>query len=166
MVSSFLIFSKQGWTTSLFFLIGVHEVAKSQTRLKHLTHTQSCFTVLHTFLLCSEVNQLCVVVESLSWVLLLVAPWTAACQTSLSSTIFQSLVKLMPIESKRLSSHLILWHPLILLPSIFQSFPASAICIYIYIYCLLDLLPTLASSPLSTSLKSTKLSSLNTSKSY
>ena len=48
-------------------------------------------------------------------------PWTAARQASLSITNSQSLLKLMPIESVVPSSHLILCHPLILLPSIFPS---------------------------------------------
>ena len=46
-------------------------------------------------------------------------PWTAALQTSLSFTISQSLLKLMYIESMVPSNHLILCHPLLLLPSIF-----------------------------------------------
>ena len=45
-------------------------------------------------------------------------PWTAACQASLSITNFQSLLKLMSIESVMKSTHLILCHPLLLLPSI------------------------------------------------
>ena len=44
------------------------------------------------------------------------APWTAACQASLSFTVYQSLLKLM---SKMLSNHLILCHSLLLLPSTF-----------------------------------------------
>ena len=48
-------------------------------------------------------------------------PWTAACQASLSFTISQNLLKLMSVESVMPSSHLILWHPLLLLPSIFPS---------------------------------------------
>ena len=39
----------------------------------------------------------------------------------LSSTIFWSLLKFMPIESVMPSNHLILCHPLLLLPSIFPS---------------------------------------------
>ena len=57
----------------------------------------------------------------LSHVQLLVTPWTAAHQASLSITNFQSLLKLMSIESVMLSNHLILCHPLLLLPSIFPS---------------------------------------------
>ena len=47
--------------------------------------------------------------------------WTAARQASLSCTISQSLLKLMSIESVMPSNHLILYHPLLLLPSIFPS---------------------------------------------
>ena len=48
-------------------------------------------------------------------------PWTAACQASLSITNFRSLLKPMSIESVMPSNHLILCHPLLLLPSIFPS---------------------------------------------
>ena len=48
-------------------------------------------------------------------------PWTAACQSSLSITNFWSLPKLMSIETVMPSNHLILCHPLLLLPSIFPS---------------------------------------------
>ena len=49
-------------------------------------------------------------------------PWTAEHQASLSITNSRSLLKLMPIESVMPSNHLILCHPLLLLPSIFPSF--------------------------------------------
>ena len=48
-------------------------------------------------------------------------PWTAACQASLSITSSWSLLKLMSIESVMPSNHLILCHPLLLLPSVFPS---------------------------------------------
>ena len=48
-------------------------------------------------------------------------PWTAAHQVSLSITISWSLLKLMSIEEVMPSNHLILCHPLLLLPSIFPS---------------------------------------------
>ena len=48
-------------------------------------------------------------------------PWTAACQASLSIIKSQSLLKLMSIESVMPSNHLIVCHPLLLLPSIFPS---------------------------------------------
>jgi len=48
-------------------------------------------------------------------------PWTAAHQASLPITNPQSLLKLMSIESVKPTNHLILCHPLLLLPSIFPS---------------------------------------------
>ena len=60
-------------------------------------------------------------VKSLSRVRLLATPWTAARQASLSITISRSLLKLVSIESVMPSNHLILCHPLLLLPLIFPS---------------------------------------------
>ena len=48
-------------------------------------------------------------------------PWTAAHQASLSFTISRNLLKLMSIQSVMPSNHLILCHPLLLLPSIFPA---------------------------------------------
>ena len=62
-----------------------------------------------------------IVVQSLSRVRLLWPPWTAPRQASLSFPISQSLLKLMSIQLVMLSNHLILCHPLLLLPSIFPS---------------------------------------------
>ena len=57
----------------------------------------------------------------LSRVQLFATPWTAALQASLSVTNSQSLHKLTSIESVMPSSHLILCHPLLLLPSILPN---------------------------------------------
>ena len=57
-------------------------------------------------------------VQSLSRVRLFATPWIAACQASLSIINSWSLLKLMPIELVMPSSHLILCHPFLLLPSI------------------------------------------------
>ena len=57
-------------------------------------------------------------VQSLSWVQLFETPWITACQASLSITNSWSSLKLMSIESVMPSSHLILFHPLLLLPPI------------------------------------------------
>ena len=65
-------------------------------------------------------RQLLSSVQSLSRVLLFATPWTAALQASQFITNYQSLLKLMSIESLMPSNHLILYHPL-LLPSIFAS---------------------------------------------
>jgi len=78
-------------------------------------------------------NLVVIVVQSLSHLQLFVTPWTAACQASLSFIISWSLLKLMSIESVMPSNHLILCHPLILLPSIFPKirifFSELAFCI-------------------------------------
>ena len=57
-------------------------------------------------------------VQSLSCVRLFVTPWNAARQASLSITNSRGSVKLMSIESVMPPSHLIVWHPLLLLPPI------------------------------------------------
>ena len=59
--------------------------------------------------------------QLLSHVQLYVTPRTAACQASLSNTNSWNLLILMSIESLMPSNHLILCHPLLLLPSIFLS---------------------------------------------
>ena len=73
-----------------------------------------CLLVLNTF------SNTCSV-QSLSHVWLFATPWTAACHASLSITKSWSLLKLMCIELVMPSNHLILCHPLLLLPSLFPS---------------------------------------------
>ena len=69
----------------------------------------------------------------LSRVLLFATPWTAARQPSLSFTVSQSLLKFLSTELVILSKHLILCHPLLLLPSVFPSIRVcsneSSVCI-------------------------------------
>ena len=60
-------------------------------------------------------------VQLLSHVRLFATPWTTALQASLSITNTRSAPKLMSIKSMISSNHLILCHPLLLLPSIFPS---------------------------------------------
>ena len=60
-------------------------------------------------------------VQLLSHVWLLATPWTVACQASLSVNNSQSLLKLMSLKLVMPSNHLILCHPLLLLPSNFLS---------------------------------------------
>ena len=71
-------------------------------------------------------------IQLLSRVQLFVTPEITACQASLSITNSRSLPKPMVIESVVPSNHLILCHPLLLLPSIFPSIRLfsneSAIC--------------------------------------
>ena len=59
-------------------------------------------------------------VQLLSHVQLFVTPWSAAYQASLSITNL-SVLKFMSIKSVMPSNHLILWCPLLLLPSIFPN---------------------------------------------
>ena len=71
-------------------------------------------------------------VQSLSHVQLFATPWTAARQASLSITNSWSLLRLMSTDMVMPSNHLILCHPLLLLPSIFPSIRVfsneSALC--------------------------------------
>ena len=71
-----------------------------------------CFQCFRFFF--SSVHLLC-------HIQLFATPWTAAHQASLSITNSWSLLKLMSITSVMPSNHLILCHPLLLLPSIFPS---------------------------------------------
>ena len=64
---------------------------------------------------------LCRSVQSLTCVQLFATPWTAAHQASLSITNSWSLLKLMSIESVTSPNHFMLYHPLLLLPSVFPS---------------------------------------------
>ena len=57
-------------------------------------------------------------IQSLSHVQLFATPWTAARQASLFITNSQSLLTLMSIELVIPSNHLILCHPLLLLPDL------------------------------------------------
>ena len=79
--------------------------------------TQTPILLMHFLLLLFQFNS----VQSLSHVRLFVTPWTTAHQASLSITNSWSLLKLMSFESVMPSNHLILCHPLLLLPSIFPS---------------------------------------------
>ena len=90
----------------------------------------------HSLLHCNthqDIRSICCCSVSHSGVSDSVIPWTAARQASLSFTISWSLIKLMSIESVMPSNHLILCHPLFLLPSIFPSIRIfsneSALCI-------------------------------------
>ena len=77
-----------------------------------------------------QLLKMLVVVQSLSPGRLFETPWTAACQASLSITNSQSLLKLMSIKTVMPSNHLILCHPILLLPSVFPasgSFPTWVI---------------------------------------
>jgi len=101
----------------------VHRVAKSKTQVKKWnTHTrmhtrQGYILAFCLFNLYAEFST----VQSLSHIQLFVTSRTAAHQASLSIINTQSLLKFMSIESVMSSNHLILCHPLLLLPSVFAS---------------------------------------------
>ena len=85
------------------------------------THSIVCLFIL--FMAFFAVKKLVTLIQSssvqlLSRVQLFVTPWKAACQASLSITNCQSLPKPMFIKSVMPSNHLILCHPLLLLPPI------------------------------------------------
>ena len=69
------------------------------------------------FNLCNQFSS----VQSLSHVRLFVIPWTAACQAYVSVINSRSLLKVTSIELVMPSNHLILCHPLLLLPSVLPS---------------------------------------------
>ena len=77
------------------------------------------FSIFETKFSLHSINFLSLIVQSLSRVWLCMTPWTTALQASLSFTVSQSLLKFMFIELMTPSRHLMLCHPLLLLPSIF-----------------------------------------------
>ena len=92
--------------------------------LKLIIYSVQCSLYFHPspdWFLATAFQIVPVPVQSLSCVWLFATPWNAACQASLSITNSQSLAKPMSIESVIPSNHLILSHPLLLLPSIFPS---------------------------------------------
>ena len=79
-------------------------VQNSVLWLFHLhTFIQMIVLVFFILLVCSLMFNSSLVIQLLSHVWLFATPWTAACQASLSSTISQSLLKFMSIESVMLS---------------------------------------------------------------
>ena len=98
----------------------IHTLVLPLVALRHCTTFLASLKWGKWYLPCKDIN-IIVVVQLLSCVLLFATPWTAARQISLSFTISLSLLKLMSIELVMSSNHLILYHPLLLLPSIFSS---------------------------------------------
>ena len=97
-----------------------------------LNNLQNAYLIQH-LILCSSYVQL------LSRVWLFVTPWTVAHKASLPITNSRSLLKLISIELVMPSNHLILCHPLVLLPSILPSIRVfsyeSVFCIRCPKYC-------------------------------
>ena len=84
------------------------------TKIPYTSVWISCYDLPHGYLHASSVHLL-------SCVWLFATPWTASRQVSLSITNSQSWPKPMSIKLVMPSNHLILCHPLLLLPSIFPS---------------------------------------------
>ena len=82
---------------------------------KLVTHKKTNIAWFHLY------EILTVVVQSRNCVQLFETPWTGACQASPSFIMSRSLPKFMFIALVMPSHHLILWHPLFLLPLIFSS---------------------------------------------
>ena len=92
------------------------EQLKNSDNFKTVVFLPFSFCIVYSCILLSLSS-----VQLLSHVWHVVVPWTATCQASPSITNYCSVLKLMPIESVMPFNHLILCHPLLLLPSIFPS---------------------------------------------
>ena len=117
--------SLKGWIDYLIYILVLSACCLAHGRPLILLNTVRNTKINNSYdIVLSSVSS----VQSLSHVRLFATPWTAACQASLSITNSRSLLKLMSIELVMPSNHLILCHPLLLLPSIFpsiRSFPMS-----------------------------------------
>ena len=117
------------------WLASVHGTTKSQKWLREWTRVILLLVSweISTFFFFLRNLHVVIVVQLLSCIWFFATPWTAAHHASLSSTIFQSLLKLMSIESMMPYNHLILFCPLLPLPSIFPKIRVfsneSALCI-------------------------------------
>ena len=114
----------------------IHGVAKSWTWLSYWTELNYLQNTLHEILQARILEWVSVQFSSVqffSHVRLFATPWTPARRASLSITNSWSLLKLVSIVLVMPSNHLILCHPLLLLPSIFPSIRVfsseSALCV-------------------------------------
>ena len=96
------------------YRIYIHRCTQRNLNTISLVSARTCTQMCSSYLV-SSVAQL---------FLTLVTSWTAAHQASLSITNSWSLLNLMSIKLVMQSNHLILCHPLLLLPSIFSSIRA------------------------------------------
>ena len=93
----------------MIFILSIHE--HSISFLRFVSLSISLIYVL-------EFSKFSSVIQSCP---LFTTPWTAVHQASLSFNICQSLLNLVSVESVKPSNHLVLCHPLLILPSIFPS---------------------------------------------
>ena len=105
--------------------VSTHSIVQIQSTGSTFRETESSFSLSVESWVMYPITRIlysmAFVVQSLSHVQIFATPWTAARQASLSFTTSQSLLKLMSIESVMPSNHLILYCPLLLLPSIFPA---------------------------------------------
>ena len=104
----------------IFFLQGFFLTQGSNSHLPHCNQILHCWATREAHMYVYVCACFCCC-GSLSHVQLFATISTAVRQASLSFTISWSLLKLMSIESTMPSKHLILYRPLLLLPSIFPS---------------------------------------------
>ena len=109
------------WRTIRKFLTKLNILFPYNPGIVHLVIYPIFFLFAHIFYHKHSAHECFSSVQLLSCARLFATPRTAACQASLSITNSQSLLKLMSIESVMPSNHLILCHPLLLLPSLFRS---------------------------------------------
>ena len=95
--------------TLLAFIVALFAICKIQKKLKCVSTHKWIKVMWYQF------------IQLFNLVRLFATPRTATRQASLSITNSQSLPKLMSIESVMPSNHLILFRPILLLPSIFPS---------------------------------------------
>ena len=132
------------WTAeSRIWLSSFHFVKRVDFKCSHHTHTHThthkkilcvdillylSMVIISQFTHTSKYAQIFIIAvgQLLSRIQLSAAPWTATHQAFLSFTTFQSLLKLMSIESVMPSNHFVLCWPLLLLPSIFLSIKVFA----------------------------------------
>ena len=100
--------SPQPSSSTFSHIQGAEEVITQRSEAGMLGVRLMAIQIPLRYLLCNLVA-----VQSLSHVRLFLAPRTAACQSSLSSTISRSWFRLMSIESVMLSNHLIPCHPIL-----------------------------------------------------
>ena len=102
--------------------LGIHKTSKQNERQWSIPRKISCLREKRNHRNCVICSGRLFAVQSFSHVQLFVTQWLQhARQAPLSSTVSQSLLQFMSIESVVLSNHLILCHLLLLLPSIFPS---------------------------------------------
>ena len=117
-LKSYYLWPLRSWHAARFITVFLFLIA-DVTNYHRLSGLKQHNCILLQFWSSEVQNEPCSV--AMSWVQVFATPWTAAHQAYLSFTVPQSLFKLMSIEQEMPSNHLILCHPLLLLPLILPS---------------------------------------------